>query len=487
MPTPLPVEPEMQRIIGEISDRGDFPAAARVIERLRMTVGRENCAALDVARIILGDPGTASKVLRLVNSAFYRKDGPPISTITRAVVVMGFQAIRDLTTGVLLMEELLRHGRNNAVVRDGLRRSLLCGLLARRLAPHAAYPHAEEAYLLGLFADFGLLWLATYYRPEFERVLAIVAARQVPLAAAVREVLGADPETLSAAIVERWGFPAAFSAHFGHVPAQSAAEVVDPTARLSGIVGLAAEYAHALEQGSEAAPVLARCERLFGLRAEQVVAAAQAANAAMEEQALVLGLGAPRRPRSVAPARPTVPGEPGREPAGSGVSGRRDAGETLGLVSEITRSIVEQRDINEVLLMVLEGVARTGGFDVVFLTLLTRDRDRLVGRLGYGDGVDEFLAHMAVPVHPGAGVLADTVLERTARVMPAGSAAELVGAGTACVTIQSFITCPLVVRGKCVGALVAARTLPPPVRDADLPTVELFCNQAAVALHQYAR
>jgi hypothetical protein len=35
--------------------------------------------------------------------------------------------------------------------------------------------------------------------------------------------------------------------------------------------------------------------------------------------------------------------------------------------------------------------------------------------------------------------------------------------------------------------LVAARAGGVPVSEADLPMVELFCNQAAVTLHQYAR
>ena len=480
-------ESDMQRIIREISARGDFPAAARVIERLRTTVARESCTALDVARIILADPGTASKVLRLVNSAFYRKAADPVSTVTRAVVVMGFQAIRDLTTGVVLMEQLVRHGPASAVVRDGLRCALLSGLLAQRLAPAAGYPNAEEAYLLGLFAEFGLLWLATYYPADLDRALAVADERGVPIAVAVREVFGDRPEVLSAAILEHWDFPASFAEHFRHPPAASSTEVASPAAKLSTIVHVAAEYARVLEGGPEsAAPVLDRCERLLGLRPEQVVAAGQAASEALREQAIVLGLGVSRAQRGSAPPRSSAAPAPTPRPVAARAG---DAADTLALVAEITRSIVEQRDINEVLLMVLEGVARTGRFDAVFLVLLTRERDRLVGRLGYGDGVEEFLASLAAPVQPGGGVLAEVVLGRVARVVPDAALAPLVAvrAPAPGMTIASFIACPVVVRGRCVGVLVAARAQPPPVAEADLPTVELFCNQTAVALHQYAR
>ena len=75
----------MERVIAEIGTKGDFPAVASVIANLRATVDREHCAALDVARIVLKDAGFASKLLRLVNSAYYRRNGEPVSTVTRGV------------------------------------------------------------------------------------------------------------------------------------------------------------------------------------------------------------------------------------------------------------------------------------------------------------------------------------------------------------------------------------------------------------------
>jgi eukaryotic-like serine/threonine-protein kinase len=483
MPTgAVPVATPMQRIIADVPTHGDFPAASRIVVRLRQTVAKENCAAIDVARVILADPGTASKVLRLVNSAFYRKGDEPISTITRAVMVLGFETIRDVATGLVVMEELLRRGRSSAFVRDGLRRSLLAGLLAQRLAPYAGYPNAEEAYLLGLFADWGILWLATYHPAELDRALAVAHERQLPIAVAVREVLGDGPEVLAGAILERWNFPASFADHFRHPAPSSPADAVPRAARLSALVQIAADYAHVVDGGAEAtAPVLERCERVLGIRAETLLHAAESATEALREQLVLLGLG------PLPPARPELhraTASPAAAPARRG-----DPGVALGLVGEIARSLVEQRDVNDVLLLVLEAVARCGGFDVVFLALLNRERDRLAGRLGYGAGVEEYLDRLAVPVCAGAGVLADVVLARTSRVVPAGSAADLAAPGMAPprVPVASFIASPLVVRGKAVGVLVAARTGPPPVTADDLPIVELFCNQAAIALHQYAR
>src|SRR4029079_1598119 len=73
------------------------------------------------------------------------------------------------------------------------------------------------------------------------------------------------------------------------------------------------------------------------------------------------------------------------------------------ILAEITRAILAQENINDTLAMVLEGIARTGGFDAAFLALLNARKDRLIGRLGYGEGVAEFLSDLQVPLAPDAG------------------------------------------------------------------------------------
>ena len=84
------------------------------------------------------------------------------------------------------------------------------------------------------------------------------------------------------------------------------------------------------------------------------------------------------------PAGGTVP--PGVAPPVPGVAPADSA--VLHTLAEIVRSIVEQRDINDILHMILEGLLRTGGYDGAFLALVTVARDRIVGRMGSGPGIE---------------------------------------------------------------------------------------------------
>src|SRR5262245_48180562 len=181
------------RVLDEIATKGDFPATGLVIQRLREVVSREDCTALDIARVILHDPGLSSKVLCLVNSAFHRQWSNPVSTITRAVILLGFQAICDLTAGFLLIEEFARQGRSSPYVREGVGRALRCAMVAQSLAAKVGIPATEEPYLLGLFANVGNLWLAAFYPDEFEAARALAGDKGIALDQAVGKKLGLTP------------------------------------------------------------------------------------------------------------------------------------------------------------------------------------------------------------------------------------------------------------------------------------------------------
>jgi GAF domain-containing protein len=159
----------------------------------------------------------------------------------------------------------------------------------------------------------------------------------------------------------------------------------------------------------------------------------------------------------------------------------------LQTLAEIVRSIVEQRDINDILHMILEGLLRTGGYDCAFLALVTVARDRIVGRMGSGPGIEDYVASLVVPM-AGGGLLVDTIREKKPRTVSEGSPAMLVATGAKPPPIPAagIVSVPLVVRGRPLGVLVATRGPGRPVTAVDLTVVELFCNQSAMALHQAA-
>jgi len=82
----------------------DLPTLPSVIIRITEQVNNPRSSAKDLARVIVDDQVLTARLLKLVNSSFY---GFPqkISTVTDAIVLLGFDAIRNLllTTSIFNM------------------------------------------------------------------------------------------------------------------------------------------------------------------------------------------------------------------------------------------------------------------------------------------------------------------------------------------------------------------------------------------------
>src|SRR5882724_11033108 len=95
----------------------DLPPLPAVVMRIMETVNNPDTSAEDLNRLISMDQGLSSKVLRIVNSSYY---GFPkrISTITHAVVILGFNTVRNLTTSLGVFNAFDGSGAQTALDRQ---------------------------------------------------------------------------------------------------------------------------------------------------------------------------------------------------------------------------------------------------------------------------------------------------------------------------------------------------------------------------------
>lgn len=488
-------------VLSEIAGKGDFPATARAIARLRTVAPREDSSLLALAGVILQDPGLSTKVLRVVNSAFYRPRDARVSTISRAVLLLGFDSIRNLATGILLIDSLLSQGISRAPLRENLCRALHTALLSQALAERIAYPAREEAYLLGLFARLGHLWLAAYYRDDYADALALAETEGLPLDDAICRVIGVKPGELAAAILARWDLPDNYVDHFRRAPGWGDARA-EGTDRLHAVVEAASAHtASALPGDEPSAAWLVQAERTLGLRSETLGELVGRVDRAVREQIEALGLVTNEVGRTAKPGaqaglavKSSYPGSvaAGRRavtrPQGRGAVPDSTAPSLIDLAlateiaAEISRAIVERAPLPSVLAAILEGVSRSGHLPTVVLALANANQDGLRVRLSVGAGAD--LASLAVPLRRDGGMLAEAALNRVACVVEQGSAALLAPAAGPIPQqdVGSFLAVPLLVRERLLGVLLAARPAAAAgVTSAELSVAQLFAQLACVA------
>ena len=143
---------KLQRVIGRITD---LPTLPRTVLKITELVNDPKSSAKDLANIITDDQVLTARLLKLVNSSFY---GFPqrISTVTGAIVLLGFDAIRNLllTTSVFgMFKKKVKEDR------FGIERfwdqSLGCAIGAKIIGDHMRYDKIEELFVSGLLHDIG--------------------------------------------------------------------------------------------------------------------------------------------------------------------------------------------------------------------------------------------------------------------------------------------------------------------------------------------
>lgn len=147
----------------------DLPPLPLVVQKLVQTLDDDKSSAEDVMKVLSSDQALASKVLKLVNSSFYGLSGE-ISTPSRAVVILGFAAIRNLAVG-LSVAKFMSLGGNSERLSRFWDHSITVAAACQVLAKQTGYPDAEEAFIAGLLHDIGQVVLGIALPQEYRKLL----------------------------------------------------------------------------------------------------------------------------------------------------------------------------------------------------------------------------------------------------------------------------------------------------------------------------
>jgi HD-like signal output (HDOD) protein len=175
--------------------------------RVRDVVDDPNSTMDDLADVLKLDPAISARLLRIVNSPFY---GFPkqIDTVSRAVHIVGMQAIKDLVTATTV-------GRTFSgmpiQLMDGAmfwRKSVLCALLAGKIAKSCGIEDSERFFIGGLLRDIGHLVLYQTIPQRAQSALIEAGYLDSSLAEVEQANIGCDFAEVGAELIRSWGMPA---------------------------------------------------------------------------------------------------------------------------------------------------------------------------------------------------------------------------------------------------------------------------------------
>ena len=151
--TPNTNTPDLADWIGRISGR-EMPVFAHTVAALRRIVGDERASASVLAQVILKDVPMTTKVLRLANSAYFNQAQQGISTVSRAIVVLGFDPVAQLALSVALIDALLG-GSLRSRVNLEMARSFHAAVQARWVVQRRGEQQGEQVFIAALLSRVG--------------------------------------------------------------------------------------------------------------------------------------------------------------------------------------------------------------------------------------------------------------------------------------------------------------------------------------------
>ncbi len=180
-------------------------AMPQVVMELLEAVENDITGAKKLERIIESDQALSSRVLGLANSAYYGCS-QTITTIRRAVVVIGFDELRILAIGSGLsdMLDLVKRGP----LCDGRElwaHCLAVSWLARALAEEVGHEKPGEVMIAGLLHDVGKLILLSRLEDESEKLADLIKGGLKYYQAEDR--LGLDHAKIGYWLTKKWGLP----------------------------------------------------------------------------------------------------------------------------------------------------------------------------------------------------------------------------------------------------------------------------------------
>lgn len=510
----------LEYLLRRMRHKSDFPALSQTITTINRVTGSvdENSSAL--SNTLLKDFALTNKLLRLVNTAYFGQYGGTISTVSRAVVILGFDRIRGVAMTLMLMEHL-QDKTQAAQLKEDVVAGYFSGLLARELVTKVDIRDGEEAFICTMFHDLGRLLARFYLGEEAAQIDRLIESGGTDEKQASLKVLGLSFEDLGIGVARAWHFPERLVQSMRKLPDEQLRRPSSAEERLRAIAQLSSNLCATVREPDArirdqrlralvdkfgkglnvTAPILEAAVRqsMQDLRRDAAALNLRAADGFLARVALAVSsvmatdgkAQADQLQSAIEQATLTTPMAALPEAGATHEADRRallNAG-----IQDITNALVSDYQVNDILRIILETMYRGMGFTRVLLCLRDASSNTLRARIGFGANVDEIMRKgLGIPLG-GARDVFQAAIANGADILIEDTEAQSIRAHIPDwyrkqIPAKSFALFPIHVNKKPIGMLygdaLAAGCLK--ITADELALLKTLRNQAVLAIRQHA-
>ena len=500
-------------LLRRMRHKSDFPALSDSVSRIQKVANSEDDSVADLTGEILKDVALTNKLLRMVNSVTYvHVSHGAISTVSRAVSLVGFNAVRTMALSLVLLDHM-RDKAHASQLRDEFLRAMLAGSVAAELS--VSKRESEEAFLGAMFQNLGRMLAEFYFPEEAQQIRSVVSAGKLAGGedAAAVQVLGLHFEDLGVGVAKSWGLPETLLRCMRKPmgappmrPPEQGVEYLRWAARAANEIAttllqadavdiapkmrqLAEQYNRTLDQQPEAIQAATERARLklatlvdvLEMKIEPGTASARVLNLSIKSKPFE----DPEDPLATHALRAS---EPENTADGDAVPDRRRATEVLAAgIQDITDVMVESFQLNDVLRMILETMFRALALNRIVFCLRDPKTEIVTGRFGLGQSSDLAVKALRVPLKTPNDLFAAVCLKGADTLIGNATEARMVERlpqwYRQSINAPAFLLLPMHIKGKPFGLIYADQDHPGGIAldDKELALLRTLRNQAVMA------
>jgi eukaryotic-like serine/threonine-protein kinase len=407
----------------------DFPALTTTISSVNEALSSEHERASVLCNTILKDFALTNKLLKLVNAVHFTHFGGAVSTISRAVSILGYDGVRNVALSLVLLEHL-QNKAQAAALKDEVVQTFFCGIMARQMVQKLGIRDAEHAFICAMFHRLGKLLAIFYLHEEAQAVERLREARGMDEERASTEVLGISFEELGIGVAREWKFPDVIINSMRSIDEPLRSRRAFEQDPLRALAGLSSELCDVVanvpeaDRPDELSAIVAKYDGL-GLNelGMQKLIAESTVEVTRESMQVGIGIGAGKS-RFLANAK-EASGQQIADDEEALEDGEHDTLDTIvqsntladtgtmelvapdkatkrpppeqrrsllaAGVQDITNTLVGDYELNDVLRIILETMYRAIGFTRVLLLIRDAKANGLRARFGFGHDADEIV------------------------------------------------------------------------------------------------
>jgi len=494
----------LQFLLRRMEHKKDFQTMShQVVEISQKAKASGDTSANILSNAILKDYSLSSKLLRLVNSPLYGQYGGRISSgrisiVSRAVVILGFEEVRNAALGLMLLDHLKDKNQANSL-KEACINSMISGSLANGVADKMNIKDKEEAYACSMFHQLGKLLSIYYFPEETEIIFDLVKQKKLNEQAAAESVLGVNFEDIGIAVGESWQLPAELIDSMHSLPEGELKKPLSQADLLKHVSGFSNEYCEMIatsntqDRQQNFENLASRYSNSMSISRSQMEDILSNALDEMEKYARLVNLDLGKSD-IFNKANKWIPSdssdksneETNKTPDLTEIPEQQS--QIIDAIQEITDAILEGAPLNDILVMVMETIFTSFNFHRIMFCFINKGRTSISARFGFGPDIEEIKNRFSIP-NGGEDIFNMSLKQAKDLIIEDTSAEEAVNLIPVWYrenyAKKSLLAYPIVVKNIPVGLLYIDSTAPISVADESrLGPVKTLRNQIVLAIRQ---